>query len=181
MSTTVYVMKLASGKYYVGKTENLDERIDQHISGRGAAWTQKYKPVSVDKVIKNASSFDEDKLTKEYMAKHGIDNVRGGVYVKEKLDYSQKEAIQKEIWGATDCCTSCGRKGHFVKDCYTKNKVGGKKKAGSNEDEDDEDEGEEDEDEDEDEDEEDEEDEEEEDEEDEEEEDEEEDEDDQYD
>ena len=118
--STVYVLRLRSGKYYVGKTDNLDRRIEQHMSGRGAAWTQKYKPVAVEKTYKNAGQFDEDKVTKEYMAKYGIENVRGGTYVSVELDESQEDAVQKEIRGATDCCTRCGRKGHFVKDCYAR-------------------------------------------------------------
>ena len=150
MSTTVYVMKLASGKYYVGKTDNLDQRIDQHMSGRGAVWTQKYRPISVEKVLKNASHFDEDKVTKEYMAKYGVENVRGGTYVKEKLDYTQKETLQKEIRNATDCCTRCGREGHFVQSCYAKTAVTTKKGRKDDDDEDDEDDEDEDEDEDED-------------------------------
>jgi cellular nucleic acid-binding protein len=52
------------------------------------------------------------------MSKFGIKNVRGGSYVKEVLDEIELYNLKKEIWGATDCCTQCGRKGHFVKECY---------------------------------------------------------------
>jgi hypothetical protein len=37
------------------------------------------------KIIKNCSSFDEDKYVKEYIAKYGIDKVRGGSYVTNDL------------------------------------------------------------------------------------------------
>jgi cellular nucleic acid-binding protein len=138
MSTTVYVMKLASGKYYVGKTDNLDQRIEQHMSGRGAAWTRKYKPISVEKTIKGASPFDEDKITKEYMSKYGIENVRGGAYVEIELSDFHKEALKMEIWGANDLCTQCGRAGHFVKDCYAKTDASGNRIEYEEEEEDDE-------------------------------------------
>ena len=118
MSTTIYVLRLQRGKYYVGKADDVQRRFQQHQNGRGAAWTQKYPPIAIEKTIRNASAFEEDKVTKEYMAKHGIDNVRGGTYVSVELDESQEDALQKEIRAATDCCTRCGRKGHFVKDCY---------------------------------------------------------------
>jgi predicted GIY-YIG superfamily endonuclease len=127
MSTTVYVLRLQRGKYYVGKTDNVDQRIDQHMSGRGAVWTQKYKPISVEKVLKNASHFDEDKVTKEYMAKHGIDNVRGGTYVQIELSDFHRESLKEALWGAKDLCTQCGRAGHFVKDCYAKTDASGNK------------------------------------------------------
>ena len=125
MSTTIYILKLQGGRYYVGKSENPMKRYQEHVEGRGSAWTKKYKPLSVLKIIPNASPFDEDKYTKEYMATHGIDKVRGGSYVSIELDEVQEEALVREIWGAKDCCTQCGRKGHFIKDCYAKTDVSG--------------------------------------------------------
>jgi hypothetical protein len=46
-----------------------------------------------------------------------MDNVRGGKYVQEALDSLDRISIKKSLWGAKDCCTQCGRKGHFVKNC----------------------------------------------------------------
>ena len=65
--TNIYILKLQKGKYYVGKTNNLEKRKQQHINGTACAWTKKYKPISVEKIIPNASDFDEDKYTKEYL------------------------------------------------------------------------------------------------------------------
>ena len=116
--TNIYILKLADNKYYVGKSKDPEKRFLDHINGDCSTWTTKYQPIEILKVIKNASPFDEDKFVKEYMSKHGIENVRGGSYVKEVLDEIELYNLKKEIWGATDCCTQCGRKGHFVKDCY---------------------------------------------------------------
>lgn len=115
--TTIYILKLEKNKYYVGKTNNLEKRKEDHMNGTASLWTKKYKPLSVEKIIPNASPYDEDKYTIEYMNKYGIDNVRGGIYVTEDLDELQRYTIQKSIWGANDCCTKCGVKGHFIKDC----------------------------------------------------------------
>ena len=87
--------------------------------------TKKYKPISVEQIFQNASPYDEDKYTIEYMSKYGISTVRGGVYITEALDSTQIYAINKQIWGATDCCTQCGRKGHFVKNCKFAKDVNG--------------------------------------------------------
>jgi predicted GIY-YIG superfamily endonuclease len=126
MSTTnIYVLRLEGGRYYVGKSDNVMQRYQQHLNGSGSAWTRKHKPVSVEKVIENVSPFEEDKITKEYMAKHGIDKVRGGSYVETVLSDFHTEALKMEIWGAKDLCTQCGRNGHFVKDCYAKTDVSG--------------------------------------------------------
>ena len=126
MSTTnIYILRLEGGRYYVGKSDNVMKRYQQHLNGSGSAWTRKYKPISLVKIIENASPFEEDKLTKEYMAKYGIDKVRGGSYVELELSEFHIEALKMEIWAAKDNCIQCGRPGHFVKDCYAKTDVSG--------------------------------------------------------
>ena len=125
--TKIYILKLEGGKYYVGKSEDVVKRYQQHLNGDGSAWTKKYKPISLEKTIENASPFDEDKITKEYMSKHGINNVRGGSYVEIELSEFHKDALKMEIWTAKDLCAQCGRAGHFVKDCYATTDISGKK------------------------------------------------------
>ena len=125
MSTDIYILKLKQKKYYVGKTQDINKRFQEHLNGYGSAWTNLFKPIKIEKVIKNCSSFDEDKYVKEYMCIYGVDNVRGGSYVSIDLDPLQKLSIQREIWGATDKCTRCGRKGHFINSCYAKTDVDG--------------------------------------------------------
>lgn len=123
--TNIYILRLKDGKYYVGKSDDPMKRYEEHIKGKGSSWTQCYKPIGLVKIIPNVSSFEEDKITKEYMSKYGIDNVRGGSYVSHELDDIQEEALRREIWGAKDCCTICGRKGHFAKNCYAKTDIEG--------------------------------------------------------
>jgi len=125
--TTIYVLRLQGGRYYVGKSENVMKRYQQHVAGTGSAWTKKYKPVAVEKTIENVSPFEEDKVTKEYMAKYGIEKVRGGSYIDVELSDFHLEALQMEIWAAKDRCTRCGRPGHFMKNCYASSDVSGNK------------------------------------------------------
>jgi len=125
MTTNIYVLRLEAGKYYIGKSDCVIKRYEQHMQGNGSAWTRKYKPVSLEKTIKNVSPFEEDKVTKEYMSKYGIENVRGGSYVEVELTEFHKDALNMEIWAAKDLCTQCGRRGHFVKDCHAKTDVSG--------------------------------------------------------
>ena len=123
--TNIYVLRLISNKFYVGKSRNVTKRYAEHLNGVASFWTKKYKPVAIDKVIENVSPFEEDKMTKEYMSIHGINNVRGGSYVKEILDSTEMELIKKEIWGAKNLCTRCGRDSHFIKNCYAKTDIYG--------------------------------------------------------
>ena len=155
MTTNLYVLKLEGGNYYVGKTANLDSRIAQHMDGHGSAWTRKYKPISVVEKVRNVSPFEEDSLTLKYMSTYGVDKVRGGYYVEVVLSEEQKADLNKKIRSATDACTRCGRKGHFISKCYAKTDAQGKQIEGDDDEGEDEEGEEDDEDEDEDEDEED--------------------------
>ena len=119
--SNIYVLLLKDERYYIGKSNNVKNRFQQHLNGYGSAWTKKYKPIKIIKTIENISPFEEDKITKEYMSKYGIDKVRGGSYVELELSEFHIAALNMEIWGAKDLCSQCGRKGHFIKDCYAKN------------------------------------------------------------
>ena len=90
----IYILQLENNKYYVGKTNNPNFRLNNHFNSNGSSWTNKYKPVQVLKLITDCSDFDEDRYTKEYMSKKGINNVRGGTYCKIKLDNDEYEGLK---------------------------------------------------------------------------------------
>jgi predicted GIY-YIG superfamily endonuclease len=121
----IYILKLRAGKYYIGKTKNIEKRYEEHLTGTGSGWTKKYKPVSLIKTIKSTSPFDEDKYVKEYMAKYGIENVRGGSYSNIVLDENSIAVLEKEIRHSNNVCMRCGRDTHYIKDCYAKTDVDG--------------------------------------------------------
>jgi predicted GIY-YIG superfamily endonuclease len=122
---SVYVLALEGGRYYVGRTKDISSRYEQHLNGNGSFWTKKYKPIALEKTFENVSVFEEDKVTKEYMDKYGIDMVRGGSYVQIELSEIQKRTLTSEIWSAKDLCNRCGRSSHFVKNCYAKTDISG--------------------------------------------------------
>jgi cellular nucleic acid-binding protein len=114
---SIYILLLTGGRYYVGKTNNIARRYQEHLNGSGSSWTRKWPPTTLVKTVDATSPFDEDKTVKEYMAKYGIDKVRGGSYVSETLDTAQHDLLTKEIRGAEGRCTQCGGVGHFVAAC----------------------------------------------------------------
>lgn len=114
----VYVIRCQLGKYYIGKTyKTVCERFIQHCQGEGSAWTRRFKPIEIVESIENCSEFDEDKYTKIYMAKYGLDNVRGGSYCQLSLEDYQTVNINREIWNAENRCIGCGDDTHYIRNC----------------------------------------------------------------
>ncbi len=113
----LYVLQLEGGKYYVGKTDNLEKRFSEHKTGRGSEWTKLHKPVKILETRNMYSNEDENNVTKELMKKYGYDNVRGGSFVQKEIPDYVKKTLQLEERGNTDTCFKCGKSGHFARDC----------------------------------------------------------------
>jgi len=118
-NVTIYVLQLSHNKYYIGRTKNPDFRLNDHFSGNGSYWTIRYKPLKILQLLDDCNVYDEDKYTLMYMDKYGIDNVRGGSFVKIKLSKEEIKIITKMINGANDKCFVCGGD-HFVNECQMK-------------------------------------------------------------
>ena len=113
----IYALLLHSNKYYIGKTNNPNFRIENHFNSNGSEWTTKYKPITVIELIPNCDDYDEDKYTKKYMDIYGIDNVRGGSFVQFVLNDETRRILGHMNKGTHDKCFKCGGKGHYANRC----------------------------------------------------------------
>jgi len=80
MTTYIYILKLENHNYYIGKTNSLEKRFNEHYEGKGGEYTKRYKMKSIKKIIENVDPKDLDKYVIKYMNKYGIDHVRGGSF-----------------------------------------------------------------------------------------------------
>ena len=144
--TAIYKMNLEGGKKYVGKTKDVDRRMDQHFSGNGAKVTKKFQPIDA-KVIDEVPGFFSDDVeqeyTEEYIDKYGYENVRGGMYTNSKtLKKNNQDTYHNRgvhtMWNPgtpkpkkskpkkkVSKCSRCGRSGHSKGNCYAKSHVNG--------------------------------------------------------
>jgi len=85
INTVVYVLELQNGNYYVGKTEDLAERMKRHHSGRGSEWTKLHKPIKIIEARVETNNNLEKILTLQYMRKFGWNKVRGYTWCQRNL------------------------------------------------------------------------------------------------
>jgi hypothetical protein len=138
----IYVLLCSGGRYYVGETSNVQERFVQHVAARhsattvassggidgaaaaakgsalpGAAWTRKHEPIEVVRSFVKRSVHDEDNTTLDYMAEHGIRNVRGGSFCMVKLPRHIRRTIKQRLATIKRLCYRCKQPGHCANAC----------------------------------------------------------------
>ncbi len=120
----VYVLELNNNKRYVGMSENIEKRLQEHTSSNGAAFTKRHGVLKRCEVItKQDGSLEtwEQNETLAQMIKYGINNVRGFQWVNEEISKEQASVIKTLMCGLFSLCNICGKPGHYSSDCVNLN------------------------------------------------------------
>jgi hypothetical protein len=100
--TSIYVLRLEQGKWYVGRSLQVYTTYAAHHLGNAIPWTQQYPPIRVEETIPSTNGMDEDHYVKNYMIRYGIPQVRGGSYTDMVLSEGQMTLLEREIRTARD-------------------------------------------------------------------------------
>ena len=127
--SSVYILQLEDDRIYVGTSQDVERRVLQHVSGKGAAFTRKFKPTGVrlprlGNVRGDGDAAERDE-TLRYMYLKGIDMVRGWKYTQVEMSSADALEAESNIRELFNLCRRCGGKGHFVGQCRcTMNRLG---------------------------------------------------------
>lgn len=123
----VYVLELNGGGFYVGKSENVQARVQQHLAGAGSS---RYCVArgGVKRVLSTLTPAQdnlagwEQSETLAQMRLRGVDNVRGFEWTTHVLKPTDYQTIRTLQLGTADLCRKCGGEGHFAAQCGTRRK-----------------------------------------------------------
>ena len=130
----VYVLGDEKGRMYVGKSQDVERRVEQHLAGEGTQFLTGGKVRRLE-VGETGSELDleswERNETLARMYKHGVGNVRGWMFTSARLSAEQEEQAFGQICEKYDLCRKCGRNTHFAIKCFARSRafwLGGLKK-----------------------------------------------------
>ena len=113
----LYVLELTCGKYFVGKSRDVEHTYAYYACGFGPPWIRVYNPVRIVETRPVTSANDVRTTTMALMKKYGVDAVRPYDFGEMRLSDELEQALRFEMHAPADACTKCHATGHGHKDC----------------------------------------------------------------
>ena len=125
MKAGVYSLEDTSGHMYVGKSADVERRVEAHRSGNGTQFVGRDFRVAAnytDGPRDDLESWERNEtLTRIY--KHGVERVRGWMFVSVELTEQQRRDAFAQVCEKFDLCRRCGRNSHFADQCFARSKA----------------------------------------------------------
>ena len=86
-----YILECKDGTYYTGWTNNLDKRLKDHNSGKGAKYTKARLPVSL--IYYEEFETKEEAMSREYAIKHMTRNEKNKLIGMHREKRTMEEDI----------------------------------------------------------------------------------------
>lgn len=120
----VYVLELEQQHVYVGRSTNVQRRLIQHMTGKGAQFTRHHrKPTGkllprLGNLVGDGDGPERDETLRQ-MEKRGPDMVRGWKYCHPVLSEEDRREIESNLRELLNLCRRCGKPGHFARRCWS--------------------------------------------------------------
>lgn len=95
-TTSIYILELEHGKYYVGESLDPIKAFEEHREGLGPVWTQIHKPIRIQQIMHFKQLDELDFYIKLTMRTHGVENVRGGSWSGVRLTDADRHALHND-------------------------------------------------------------------------------------
>lgn len=118
-SPGIYALQDASGRIYVGKSNDRAARIRQHQAGQGTAFLSgplTELPLSTLGSQHDLESWERNETLSQMHLK-GIDQVRGWMFAAQTLPPIDRRQAYQQVCEKFDLCRKCGRHTHFANEC----------------------------------------------------------------
>jgi predicted GIY-YIG superfamily endonuclease len=102
-TTTMFIMRLENGKYFVDCSKDPEKAMQEHIEGLGPLWTRIHRPLEIIKRIPFQRAEELDVYVKSAMRTYGLECVRGGTYSNARLKDSDRHALHSEFYSGDEC------------------------------------------------------------------------------
>lgn len=113
----LYILELTCGKFFVGKSKNVEHTYAYYACGFGPIWIRTYNPLRIIESRPLTGPTDVLDTTLALMKKHGINSVRPYDCDSIKLDDDVEQMIRFKMYAPPDSCGKCHSTGHSQSDC----------------------------------------------------------------
>ena len=93
----IYVLELVNEKYFIHHANQKNDEIILFEFEIYFDYLKIYKPLRISEIIKEEDELHLDNVVKNYMYKHGYENVRGGSYSEVELSKATQHFIEREL------------------------------------------------------------------------------------